>query len=297
MQTRPAPLIGIAFMLAATLFIAATLLLAKALGTAALGDPLHPLQVAHGRFLFAFLGVATAAALLRPSLRTRNLGLHALRSAFGFAGVTLMFAATAFIPLSDASAISFLNPIFAMLLAIPVLGERVGPWRWLAAGVALTGAGILLRPGLGSFAPAALLALCAAMFFAVEIVVIKLLSGRERPIQVLFLNNAIGLSLASLAVLAVWAPPTPAQWLALAALGLLMASAQACYINALARADASLVLPFSYATLVVASLYDRVVFGVVPDAISLLGAAVIVSGAAVLAWREARATNLVTKGG
>ena len=62
-------------------------------------------------------------------------------------GVTLMFAAAVYIPLSDATAISFLNPVFAMIFAIPFLGERVGKWRWIAAAISITGAIILLRPG------------------------------------------------------------------------------------------------------------------------------------------------------
>lgn len=275
-------------MLAAAVFIAATLLLAKALGTGALGPALHPLQVTHGRFVFAFVAIGLVALSVRQALRTQNLGLHVIRSACGFSGATLMFAAAAFIPLSDATAISFLNPVLAMVLAIPLLGERVGPVRWIAAAIALTGAVILLRPGAETFQPAALLALAAATFFAFEITVIKMLTGHERPIQVLFVNNAIGLVMSSVAVIAFWQPPTGAQWAGLIALGVLMAAAQGCFVNALARAEASLVVPFSYATLIFAALYDRVVFGVVPDTVSMLGAGVIVAGAALLGWREGR---------
>ena len=67
-----------------------------------------------------------------------------------------------------------------------------------------------------------------------------------------------------------------------------MAMAQACFVNAMARADASFVAPFSYATLIFAALYDAVVFGTRPDAVSWMGALVILSGAGLLAWREAR---------
>ena len=67
-----------------------------------------------------------------------------------------------------------------------------------------------------------------------------------------------------------------------------MLTAQLCYVNALARADASLVVPFSYATLIFATLYDLAVFGVIPDAVSITGAGVIVAGGALLAWREGR---------
>ena len=67
-----------------------------------------------------------------------------------------------------------------------------------------------------------------------------------------------------------------------------MACAQACFVNAVARADASFITPFSYLTLVVAAVYDLLIFGVRPDWVSVSGAGIIIAGAALLAWREAR---------
>lgn len=84
-----------------------------------------------------------------------------------------------------------------------------------------------------------------------------------------------------------WIAPTTAQWGVLVALGVMMAGAQTCFINAMARADASYVTPFSYLTLIFAAAYDWAIFKSVPDWVSVLGAVIIVSGAALLAWREA----------
>jgi drug/metabolite transporter (DMT)-like permease len=273
----------------ATAFIAATTLMAKALGSDALGPPLHPLQISHGRFLFAFLGLSLAVAVLRPSFDRPHWGLHVTRTVFGWGGVTLMFASVAYIPLADATAITFLNPVFAMMLAIPLLGEKVGPVRWFAAAMALFGALILLRPTPDSFQPAALLALMAAMVMGMEVIFIKKLSRVEGPFQILFFNNLIGLVIATIAVIAFWIEPTSAQWAVLAALGLSMALAQTCFVNAMARADASFVAPFSYGTLIFAALYDVIFYTVIPDAVTLLGAAIIIAGAILLALREARA--------
>ena len=287
-MARPqAPLTAVVLMITATLFIAATMLAAKSLGTDTLGAPLHPLQISHGRFMFAFIGFITASAVLRPKIRAPNMRLHLARTIFGATGVTLMFAAVAFIPMSDATAISFLNPVFGMILAIPFLGEKVGRWRWLAAAMAFVGALILLRPGPDTFQVAALLALGAALAMGFELVFIKKLADREPALQILLINNAIGCVLMSAAVIAFWAPPTLAQWGVLVTLGLMMAGAQTCFINAIARADASFVTPFSYLTLIFAGLYDWAIFAQIPDWISVLGAAIIVSGAALLAWREA----------
>lgn len=289
-ENRP---VAIAFMLLASLLIAGTSLLAKVIGTGEAGAPLHPIQITHGRFLFAWIAIACVTLVMRPPLSLRHIKMHATRTTFGATGITLMFAAVAFIPLSDATAISFLNPVFAMVLAIPLLGERVGPIRWSAAVTALVGAVILLRPGFLSggapFNPATLLALCAAVSMGIEITIIKMLTGREKPLSILFLNNSIGLILVSIALFFVWHPPTPLQWVTLAGIGFMMAAAQACFIQAMRRAEASFVVPFSYATLIFASLYDAVAFGNLPDATSLFGAGIIIGGAALLAWREGRA--------
>ncbi|MEP2717462.1 DMT family transporter [Pseudophaeobacter sp.] len=287
-STPQNPPLAAALIIIATVFIAATTLLAKALGTDALGEALHPMQVSQGRFLFAFISISMVVAALRFKLQRPAWRLHIGRTSCGWLGITLMFASVAHIPLADATAIAFLNPVFGMLLAIPLLSERVGPWRWGAAGVALVGAMILLRPTPDSFQPAALLALSAAMIMGLELIFIKKLAGRERPLQVLWFNNALGMAIATVAVLPVWQMPSLAQWGALAALGTLMACAQACFVNGMARADASFVAPFSYATLIFATLYDFLGFGVVPDVVTVVGAGVILTGAAVLAWREGR---------
>ncbi|MCB1338737.1 MAG: DMT family transporter [Maritimibacter sp.] len=274
------------FMLVATAFIAGTTLLAKMAGAGPEG--LHPLQISQGRFLFAFLAFWTAAAVLRPRFTRPAWHLHAARTFAGWGGVTLMFAAVQLVALSDATAITFLNPVFAMVLAVVFLRETVGPWRWLAAFLAFAGALILIRPGPGSFQPGALVALAAAAVMGVEITLLKFLTGRERPFQILLLNNSFGVVLATLAALFVWHWPTPRQWLILAAIGLMMAAAQSFYIQAMRRADASFAMPFSYATLVFATLYDLAAFGVVPDGLSLIGAGVILAGGLLLAWREGR---------
>jgi drug/metabolite transporter (DMT)-like permease len=102
----------------ASAFIAATTLFAKALGSDAFGPALHPLQISHGRYVFAFLGLVMVAGVMRPKFDAPHWGLHIVRTTFGWAGVTLMFASVAYIPLADATAI----PVFAMMLAVPLLG-------------------------------------------------------------------------------------------------------------------------------------------------------------------------------
>ena len=272
-------------------FIAATTLIAKTLASTQFGEPLHPFQVVFGRFFFAFLTFAVVAAVLRPDLQRPHLGLHLARTLGGWAGLTLMFASVAYIPQADATAVSFLNPVFGMIFAIPLLGERVGKWRWSAAVIALVGAVILLRPPPDSFQPGALFALAAAVILGFELNIIKKLTGRENPFSILLVNNAIGVVIASLAVVWVWIWPTPMQWALMAALGCAMAVAQTCFVNAMARADASFVAPLTYGTLIFAAVYDILFYNVIPDGVTILGASIIVAGALLLAWREAMQTK------
>ncbi len=289
------PALAAGLIAVATAFIAATTLIAKALGTDQFGPAIHPFQIVFGRFLFAFLAFSIAVAILRPTLQRPHLGLHLARTLGGWAGLTLMFASVAYIPLADATAISFINPVFGMIFAIPFLGERVGKWRWLAAGISLIGAMILLRPTPDSFQPAALLALAAAVILGAELNVIKKLTSRESPFSILFVNNAIGVGIAGVAVIWVWQAPMPTQWVLMATLGVAMAVAQTCFVNAMARADASFVAPFSYGTLIFAALYDVVFYDVIPDHVTLLGAAIIILGALLLAWREGRTRPISAK--
>ena len=275
-------------MVAAAALMAATTLIAKALGTDALGAPLPAFEVTFGRFLFAAMAIGAVAAWRRPVILWHRWPVHGLRIAFGWSGVTLMFAAAAAIPLAEATAISFLNPILAMLLAIPVLGERPGRWRFGAAAVALAGAAVLLRPGAGAVQPGALLALGAAGLLACEITVIKRLTRIDGPLAILCWSNGMGVIVAALAVIPVWQAPGLSQWAAMALLGVTMACAQGCFVQAMRRADSSFVTPFSYLALVFAGVYDAAVFGVLPDGWGFLGAGLILAGAAILAWREAR---------
>ncbi|MEM1273096.1 MAG: DMT family transporter [Pseudomonadota bacterium] len=289
----PAPAQAILFMVGSSLFVAGTTLLAKSLGTGhfgtvEIGQALHPFQVTFGRFFFAWLLVCVVVAAVRPRFTRPAWPLHVARTLCGLSGVTLLFAAAAVIPLADATAISFLNPIFAMLLAIPLLGERVGKWRWIAAAISLIGAFVLMRPGADGLQIGTLLALGAAAILGLEAIFIKRLSGGEAPLQILIISNSIGLGMISLLVIPVWQAPSPAQWLCLAGLGFLMASAQFCFVNAVSREDASFVTPFFYLTLVFAAIFDLAIFGVLPERMSFLGIGFILVGAAVLAWRGTR---------
>lgn len=287
MRAPQNPALAALLTIGASALAAGSTLMAKVVGSDTLGDGLHALQVSQGRFIFGLIGISIAVLIFRPSFGKINYTHHIARATLGWGGVTLMFAAAVYIPLSDATAISFLNPVFAMIFAIPFLGERVGKWRWIAAAISITGAIILLRPGADSLQFGALLALGAAIVLGAEVIFIKFLTRAHGPLEILMINNTIGLVISSIVAFPFWVMPSASQWFGLAGVGFLMVSAQAFFTNAMMRADASFVTPFFYATLVFAALYDAVIFQVLPDGVSIIGAATILTGAGLLAWREA----------
>ncbi len=279
-------------------FIAASTLCAKGLGAQGGGGdlfagiaPLHPLQVAFGRFLFGFLVLLPFALWRRPGFAGTAWRLHTGRVIAGWLGVSLMFAAVAFLPLADATALSFLNPLFAMLFALVLLGERVGRWRWLAAAIAFAGVAVITQPGSRAFDPAALLALGAAASIGAELIFIKRLSVREPALRILVINNGLAALIAGGAALFVWRPPDPQEWALLAGTGVFMVSAQALNLRGMAIGEASFLAPFFYTTLLYAALYDWLVFDALPAGPTVAGGALIVAGALLLGWRERRAAR------
>ena len=120
----------------------------KRQGNTLASDSIHPFQIVYARFFFAFIIVSVLVFFKKTKFKNPNLSLHTLRSACGWAGVAILFSGVIYIPASDAVAITFLNPVFAMLLAIFVLNERFKINRWIAVVVSLLGTVVLLRPSL-----------------------------------------------------------------------------------------------------------------------------------------------------
>lgn len=287
--TAPAPnnVQGAVYVMLCCVLLAITTVLARALGPQIAGDAaLHPIQIAWARFFFAACTIVPIATLRGVRLNDTPWLLHLGRIGLGLGGITAMFAAVGLMVLTDATAISFLSPLFSMIFAIIFLRESIGPWRWLAAGIAFTGAMVLIRPGLETFQPAALIALSAACLLGAELIFIKKLSGREWPLKILAINNGVAALLISIAVIFIWKPPTPMQWVMLVALGVIMVSVQTLFLKGIALAEANVAAPIFYTTLIFATVYGWIVFGEVPGIYSLIGAGLIVSGALLLTWRE-----------
>ncbi|MGY4306941.1 drug/metabolite transporter (DMT)-like permease [Bradyrhizobium sp. USDA 4369] len=252
--------------------------LAKLLfATGAIGG-LHPLQVTFARYLFA------AAALLPFALREVRLparGMfvrYAVRVVAGYLGVVFMFFALQRMRLSDATAIGFTSPFFAIAASAVLLGEKPNGRRWLAAIVGFTGVLIITRPSGSAFEPAALFALLAAFSMGVEVVGVKWISEVDKPTVVILLSNLLAAPLSAAAAVPVWTAPSSVQWLLLASIGVVAAVGQQCVLRGARLGEASFIAPFFYSSLVFATLLGALMFGEIPPMSTLIGSVVILGG-------------------
>jgi drug/metabolite transporter (DMT)-like permease len=254
-------------------------------------------QVVWGRFFFHALFLALILGARLPAhLHTTRLGLQLVRSALLVGANYFFFAALRTMALVDANVIMFLAPIFTTALAIPLLAERVGAWRWAGVVGGFAGALVMIRPGVDGVQPAALLALGAAAFYAAYQIVTRRLSSYDSSVTTLCYTVVVGVAATSLIVPFAWTPPDAAGWLGMAAMGAIGGLGHFCLIRAFAHAPASVVSPFGYAGLVWSTLLGFAIFGDLPDRWTLAGAILIVgSGLYVLHHERAPAKFVDTK--
>lgn len=271
-------------MLAAACFFAANGALIKTL----LASDLHPLQITFVRLsvgLLAILPFVWRAG--RASLKTRHPGIHALRAVAGGGAMICGIAALDKLPLADFTALSFAQPLFAVILAILVLGEGVGWRRWGATLAGFLGVVIMVRPGSGTFEVEALLAVAMALGIAVAVILAKRLPAKESQVTMLFYFSLSTTLVFAAPALAVWRMPTMPEALGLIGFGLGGLITQALMIAAYRTGEASVVAPFDYSKLIVAGILGFALFGEVPDRWTVAGAAVIVAATLYIARREA----------
>ncbi len=276
---------GIAYVLVFGVLIVGMDALVKHLTT------LYPIaMVIWARYVFH---VATTPLLgleggVRGLVATARPALQVARSLCMLGATVTFFGALAYIPLADAIAISFVAPFLITLLAVPLLGERIGPRRIAACGLGFLGALLIIRPGFEERHWAYLLPLGTAVAYAFYGILTRRLAA-ERPTTSLFYTASIGALVSSAFVPFHWVAPDATGWLLLAAVGVVAAIGHLLLIKAYRLAPASVIAPFAYLDMVWATLYGLVLFDDFPDAPSWLGVAVIVAGGLYVFRREAPA--------
>jgi drug/metabolite transporter (DMT)-like permease len=242
-------------------------------------------------FVGLLLVVPVAGALGRLGTVTRrDLPVHALRNLFHFAGQNLWFYAITVIPLAQVFALEFTSPIWVMLLAPLVLGERLTRMRLLAGTLGFAGILIVARPGLGGLSPGVIAAAAAALGFASSMLLTKRLTRTETITCILFWLTAMQAVFGIVA--AGWdgdvALPSAATapWLLL--IGCCGILAHLCLTNALSVAPATVVVPMDFVRLPAIALVGLWIYGEAIDLHVVLGAAIIFAANYLNIWTETR---------
>ncbi|GAB4185692.1 MAG: DMT family transporter [Thalassobaculales bacterium] len=279
------PLHGILFKIAGVALLVVALGLIKVLGDR---YPVFQLMFIRASFglLVAFALAQRHDAGLRTLLPRRPLG-HLTRAMFGLVGTFCMVTAIRYLPLADIWALGASAPLLVTALSVPLLGEQVGWRRWTAVLVGLVGVLIILRPGAGVFQTAALLPLADALCYALSMITIRKLTATDSTLSIMCSFSLIVVLATGLAMPFQWVAPSAADWLILLAIGVLGAFGQLLIIRAFALAPANLVAPFDYTGMLWMILVGAVFFGEFPDAMVLLGSALVVASGLYVLWREA----------
>ncbi len=222
----------------------------------------------------------------RRALWPKQMLLQVTRGGFLFTDVVLFFGALAVLPLADTLALFFVAPLIVTVLSVPMLGERVGLRRWLAVTFGFLGALVIIRPGVGVFQLASLMAVGAAVAYALFLIFTKKLSGDDPPMvtvthTALFSAVAIGLAMPFVWVMPDWAG---AGWML--AMGLLAVLSHYFLVLAFERASASYLAPLTYSEMIVAVAVGYFAFGDFPDLWTWVGMAIIAVSGIYVAGRE-----------
>jgi drug/metabolite transporter (DMT)-like permease len=251
-------------------------------------------QVAWARYFFHFwpmmigLGLFGGRPALARAMRSRHPGIQLLRGVIFTASAALFTVALGMLPIAEATSIAFVSPLIVSVLAGPVLGERVGLSRWLAVVAGFSGVLVIAWPSGGGFAVGgALLILLSATLWAAG----QVLNRRVRAddsMTTLFYTGVVGTVLLSLVAPLVWTPPDAAGWALMLVAGLLGGVAHFLFAAAFRVATAATLAPFNYTQMLWAGAGGWLVFGELPTARLLCGAAIIVAAGLCMLWHENR---------
>jgi drug/metabolite transporter (DMT)-like permease len=255
----------------------------------ALGGHLSIFEIGFFAGLFALFAIPFAKPRGEPwreTFRVRRPGLVILRATTGTtAGILGVFSFTT-LPFAEAYSLIFLAPLFATLLSVPLLGERIG-WRRIAATIAGFG-GVLLvvRPGFRELMPGHLAAVGVAICTAATVLLLRVLGPTESRATLLAGTIALSMTVNGALMFLDFRGPMPADFVWLAMAGMFAGTAQILLMAAIHLAPANRVAPTQYSQVVWAVMLGAIFFREFPDALALVGMALVVASGLVTFLRE-----------
>jgi drug/metabolite transporter (DMT)-like permease len=221
------------------------------------------------------------------AFRTTRPGILIFRSAAGVLATILAFYAYQKMPLAEANALSFTRALWLVPLAIFVLHESVGPRRIAATVVGFLGVLLMLQPAVaGSLSWAAMAALASSFLFAMTVTGMKVMTRDHSTTTLMVWAGSLGVVLSIPPALFVWAWPTPIDLLLLSIMGVLGMVTQVFYIKGMSEGDAAAMAPIDYTRLIFAIALGYALFGDVPNAVTMAGAAVVIASTLYITLRE-----------
>ncbi len=254
----------------------------------------HPIQVTWARYVVQSLILAAVLGgpRIRRWFRTEHLVLQLSRALLAVLSTVCFVSALRLIEVVDAIAIIFVAPLLMVAFSVPILGERVGLHRWGAVIVGFVGMLIVFRPGFGMAVGGALLALASTVFNALMQIVTRKVVRTDHPVTTLLYLVSGGAVLISLVVPFYWTAPKGTGWMLMILAGLIGGIAHFGVIKAIQMAPLSALAPFSYTQILSATVVSYVVSGYLPDAISVLGVAIVIGSGLYVFHRERRLTAI-----
>ena len=197
------------------------------------------------------------------------------------------FIALKYLSLTVTSAIMFSSPILVCALSWPLLGERVGPYRWVAVAFGFAGVLVVIRPFGADLNAAAFLMVAAALGLALYSIMTRKLAANVAPLTMQFVLGLTGTLVLAPFAWAYWVPPAGLGHLALMlSLGCFAWFGHELLIRAHQVAEANYLMPYSYSYLIYMSVFGFLLFGDLPDRWTVLGAIMISVSGLVIWWRE-----------
>ena len=278
------PLIGVALMLAAMAVLPFLDVAAKMLGQQ--GMPI--LQIVWARMALGAAMTLPFALRIggRAALWPDRPGYHTGRAVLLAAATFFFFYALKFLPIADALAIFFVQPLILTAISPFMLGERVGPHRWAAVAVGFVGTLVIIRPGFEAVNPGTLLALAAGTSLAFYLAMTRRISGRAHAMVTTFHTSLMGGLLLTLAVLPLWQAPTPGQWGLFLAVGFVATFGHFLIVKAYDHAEASLLAPLAYTEIIMATVVGWWFFDDFPDLWTFVGVGILIACAIYISIRE-----------
>lgn len=278
------PIFGVALMLGAMAVLPGIDVFAKILGRE--GMPI--LQVVWARLaLGAILTMPLALRIVGPrGLWPARPYYHAARASLLAAATFCFFLSLKWLPIADALAIFFVQPLVVTVLSALILRESVGPQRWIAVAIGFVGTLIIIRPGFAEVNPGSWLALAAGVALACYFVMTRAISGQSHALVTTFQTSLLGGLLLTAVIWTVWVWPTPVQWLMLLGLAFIATFGHLMIVRAYDHAEASLLAPLAYTEIITSVALGWWFFGDFPDAWTFLGVAILIACAIYISTRE-----------